>query len=53
MVERQGQAPDLPGVTKRLAEKENIKLHTEQRSITGFSNWPTFPKTLGPLYVGL
>ena len=47
MVERQGQAPDLPGVTKRLAEKENIKLHTEQRSITGFSNWPTFPKTLG------
>jgi diguanylate cyclase (GGDEF)-like protein len=47
MVERQGQTPDLPGVTKRLAEKENIKLHTEQRSITGFSNWSPFPKTLG------
>lgn len=47
MVQRQGQTPDLPGVTKRLAEKENIKLHTEQRSITEFSNWSPFPKTLG------
>ncbi|MFL5704781.1 MAG: amino acid permease, partial [Ktedonobacteraceae bacterium] len=47
MVERQGQAPDHPGVTKRLVEKDNIELHTEQSSITGFSNWSPFPKTLG------
>lgn len=47
MIERQGLAPDLSGVTKRLAETENIKLHTDQRSITEFSNWSSFPKTLG------